>query len=51
MNQHLFVRLGRPIVTIFASRLTKSGPLGEADALSFTCEWCLDLDCSHFTSE
>ena len=51
MNQHLFVRLGRSIVTIFASRLTKSGSLGEENALSFTCELCLDLDCSHFTSQ
>jgi len=51
MNQHLFVRLGRPIVANFTNRLTRSGPLNEANALSFTCELCLELDCSHFTSK
>jgi len=51
MNQHLFVTLGRPIVTNFANRLTRSGPLSEVIALSFTSEWCLELDCSHFTSK
>jgi len=51
MNQHLFVTLGKPIVTNFTNRLTKSGPLSEENALSFTCEWCLELDCSRFTSK
>jgi len=47
----LIVKLARLTVTNFTSRLTKPGPLGDENALSFTCEWCLDLDCSHFTSE
>jgi hypothetical protein len=51
MNQHLLVKIGQLIVANLANRLTKAGPVSEANALGLTRDWRLDLTYFNFTSE
>jgi hypothetical protein len=51
MNQHLFVKIGQPIVANLANRVTKAGPMSGAIVLGLICDWRLDLAFFNFTSE
>ena len=51
MDQHLFVKIGQLIVANLDNRLTKAGPMREANVLGLVSDWRLDLTYFNFTVE